>query len=71
MIKYINKAVILLAVFIGFSSCEDYLDKSIETDLTINEVFKNFNNAQGFTEEMYAMVVDWHCGSLATFYVHG
>jgi hypothetical protein len=59
MIKYIYKAVILLTVFFVVSSCEDYLDKSIETDLTINEVFKNFNNAQGFTEEMYAMVVDY------------
>ena len=59
MIKHITKIVLLLSVFVGISSCEDYLDKSIETDVTINEVFKNFTNAQGFTEEMYAMVVDY------------
>jgi len=42
-----------------FFSCEDYLDKTIETDLTVDEVFKNFDNAQGFVEEMYAMIVDY------------
>ncbi len=41
------------------ASCEDYLDKTIETDLNQGEVFKNFNNAQGFVEEMYAMVVNY------------
>jgi len=45
------------------SSCEDYLDKTIETDLDVQEVFKNFNNAQGFVEEMYALVVNYGTGT--------
>ncbi len=40
-------------------SCEDYLDKAPESTLTEEEVFKNFNNAQGFIEEMYVLVVDY------------
>lgn len=40
-------------------SCEDYLDKTIETDLSINEVFQDFDNSQGWVEEMYAMMVDY------------
>ena len=55
--------IIKFLFLIGFvaisSSCEDYLDKTIETDLNKEEVFKNFNNAQGFIEEMYAMVVNY------------
>lgn len=41
------------------TSCEEYLDKTIETDLDQAEVFKNFDNSQGFVEEMYAMVVNY------------
>jgi hypothetical protein len=40
-------------------SCEEYLDKTIETDLSIDEVFQNFDNSQGWVEEMYAMMVDY------------
>ncbi|SHJ01111.1 RagB/SusD family nutrient uptake outer membrane protein [Pseudozobellia thermophila] len=52
---------LLIAIcFLGLlASCEDYLDKSIETELTKEEVFKNFDSAQGFVEEMYAMIVDY------------
>jgi hypothetical protein len=51
--------IICLIGLTGLLSCEDYLDKTIETDLEIEEVFKDFNNSQGFVEEMYAMIVDY------------
>ncbi len=48
-----------MCLLLGSFSCEEYLDKTIETDLDQEEVFKNFDNAQGFVEEMYAMVVNY------------
>ncbi|MGB3587421.1 MAG: hypothetical protein WBA23_12820, partial [Tunicatimonas sp.] len=59
-----NKFCIKIASILGSlllitTSCEDYLDKTIETNLDQEEVFKNFVNVQGFVEEMYAMVVNY------------
>jgi hypothetical protein len=52
------KILIILALVFQFS-CEDYLD--VEPDAVINEevVFSSFTNAQGFVEEMYALVVSY------------
>ncbi len=40
-------------------SCEDYLDQAPESALDEKEVFSSFKNAQGFVEEMYALVVSY------------
>ncbi|GAA4300304.1 RagB/SusD family nutrient uptake outer membrane protein [Aestuariibaculum suncheonense] len=40
-------------------SCEDYLDKSEETNISEEEAFKNFINFQGFTEELYQCIPDF------------
>src|SRR5699024_937654 len=37
-------------------SCEDYLMKSPESNISEEEAFKNFKNFQGFTEELYALI---------------
>ncbi len=54
---YFNKRI-LLPVFLicgmlGLVSCEDYLDKSPQSDIDVTEAYKNFKNFQGFTEELY------------------
>ena len=49
--------IILFLGLISLSSCEEYLDVAPESILTEEEVFSTFNNAQGFVEEMYALVV--------------
>lgn len=46
-------------VFLFSYSCEDYLDKAPESTLTEEDVFKDFDHAQGFVEEMYQLVVDY------------
>ncbi len=46
-------SLILIAGLLGFVSCEDYLDKSPESDISETEPFENFENFQGFTEELY------------------
>ncbi|WP_139956624.1 RagB/SusD family nutrient uptake outer membrane protein [Flavicella sediminum] len=58
MKNYIIKILFILVLVLSYS-CEDYLDKAPESDLDQNEVFSTFNNAQGFVEEMYALVVDY------------
>ena len=37
----------------GFSSCEDYLDKDPDSNVSPETPFKNFQNAQGYVEEIY------------------
>lgn len=39
-------------------SCENYLDKSPETDINDKIVFGNFTSFQGFVEEMYNCIMD-------------
>lgn len=40
-------------------SCEKYLDKQEESILSAEEAFKNFNNFQGYTEELYHCIVNF------------
>jgi hypothetical protein len=71
MKKYIFKSVVILA-FLSSFSCEDYLDKAPESSLSVNEVFKDFDHAQGFIEELYAYVVEYgNGGHWQTDYIYG
>ena len=55
--KYIFSLACLLVV-LGGASCTSYLDRAPESIINENEVFKNFTNFQGFTEEMYMLIPD-------------
>jgi len=47
MKKYINNIVkysIVLSVLLISGSCEDYLEKSSDSDISSEEAFKNFEN---------------------------
>lgn len=52
-IKYILILVILTA------SCEDYLDKSPDSEIDEGAIFTNFLNFQGFVEELYNCITDY------------
>ena len=54
----INLLLLVLLLFYS-SSCEEYLDKTIEAEVTEEDVFKNFFNYQGFVETAYAQIVDF------------
>ncbi|MBK3519380.1 RagB/SusD family nutrient uptake outer membrane protein [Carboxylicivirga marina] len=54
-IKYILFAVVVLFL----TACEDYLDLAPENDLSLEEVFQDFQNAQGWMDECYMYVVDY------------
>ena len=49
---------IVLAGLILTTSCEDYLDKAPEVNITEKDVFSKFISFQGFVEDLYQCVVD-------------
>ncbi|MDX1471334.1 MAG: RagB/SusD family nutrient uptake outer membrane protein, partial [Flavobacteriaceae bacterium] len=49
-----------LLIIIGFTSCEDYLDKAPELGLTEEDVFAEFESARGFLDQNYDMLEDFH-----------
>jgi hypothetical protein len=56
-IRIILSAGIFLMVF-GIVSCKKYLDRPLDANITDKDVFVNFRNFQGFTEELYACLPD-------------
>jgi hypothetical protein len=50
--------VIFLMLILISTSCEDYLDKAPEADITDKDAFGNFTSFQGFVEELYNCVMD-------------
>lgn len=70
--KFSLRIIVVILVTFSLFACEEYLDKAPETDLSENEVFKDFQNAQGFVEEMYMYVVDYtYGGHWQTFFMMG
>ncbi|PWG81324.1 RagB/SusD family nutrient uptake outer membrane protein [Pararcticibacter amylolyticus] len=59
--KYIKTIISCFVVWaaVCFSSCEKYLDKDDQTNISEKEAFKNFTNFQGFTEELYNCIVNF------------
>lgn len=56
--KKISKYLVIISALIFASSCEDYLDRPAQSDLPVEEIFKDFAHAQGFVEVMYRYVVN-------------
>lgn len=55
---YIGFSAILVVLILSSTSCEDYLDKAPEADITEQDVYTNFTSFQGFIEELYNCVMD-------------
>jgi starch-binding outer membrane protein, SusD/RagB family len=62
----ISLPIILLLFFIGLSSCEDYLEKTPESDISEEEIFANYESFQGFVDVMYGILVDYNRHALTT-----
>ena len=58
-IKIILSCGVLSASSSLMTSCEKYLDKEEQSILSPDEAFKNFNNFQGYTEELYHCIVNF------------
>jgi hypothetical protein len=59
--KKISKYIVILSALIFATSCEDYLDRPNQSDLPVEDVFKDFVHAQGFVEVMYRYVNNQAC----------
>lgn len=62
--------IFLVFIALGLSSCEDYLDKAPEADITDKEVFGSFVSYQGFVEEMYNCIADPHKALAGNIYIN-
>lgn len=56
--KKVSKYILIISALLFASSCEDYLDRPMQADLPMEDVFKDFVHAQGFVEVMYRYVVN-------------
>ncbi len=60
--KYIGIAFLLSVTLLLSTSCEDYLDKSPQADVTEKDVYGNFRSFQGFVEQMYNCIMGHNMG---------
>ncbi|MDE5675242.1 MAG: RagB/SusD family nutrient uptake outer membrane protein, partial [Muribaculaceae bacterium] len=58
ILKTVGAAAFCLTLMTAFSSCEDYLDKEPDSDVSSDTPFKNFTNMQGYVEEIYNCIPD-------------
>jgi starch-binding outer membrane protein, SusD/RagB family len=57
----------LLITLIALSSCEDYLNMPNEASTTQEEIFSTYESFQGFQDQLYLNLVDYHnTGMVAT-----
>lgn len=57
-IKFLGVAALGISLASGLASCEDYLDKSPDSNVNADTPFKNFTNMQGYVEEIYNCIPD-------------
>jgi starch-binding outer membrane protein, SusD/RagB family len=58
--KPITYILLFVAGIFVFSSCDKYLDKTPEADVTDADVFGNYEAFQGFVDPMYSYVIDYN-----------
>jgi hypothetical protein len=57
-VKYFISIFLISVLGISVTSCEDYLNKAPESDISDKDAFGNFVSFQGFIEEMYNCIMD-------------
>lgn len=57
-ISYIIISLFVIQCGIIFTSCENYLDKAPDSDISEKDAFGNFQSFQGFVEQMYNLIQD-------------
>lgn len=60
---------VLIALTVPLNSCEDYLDKAPQADITEKDAYGNFLSFQGFIEEMYVCIMDPNKGGAWNAYL--
>ena len=57
-IKFFGAIALGMTLTAGMTSCEDYLDKEPDSNVSSDTPFKNFTNMQGYVEEIYNCIPD-------------
>lgn len=65
-ISKLSKITLLIVAAMLLPSCEDYLERTPEADVSDTDAFVNFTNFQGYVEEIYNTIPDhvsrvWSC----------
>lgn len=63
--------VFILLTIVGLTACKKYLDKAPAADVSPTDAFINFNNFQGFTEELYSCIPEFTSKTWATDWILG
>lgn len=58
ILSIITRFALAAGSVLMMASCEDYLDKNPESNVNKEDAFKNFNNFQGYIEEIYNCIPD-------------
>ena len=58
--KTINYVILFIAGIFLFSSCDKYLDKTPEAEVTDSDIFGNYESFQGFEDVMYGYMIDYN-----------
>lgn len=58
ILSIITRFALAVGSVLMMASCEDYLDKNPESNVNKEDAFKNFNNFQGYIEEIYNCIPD-------------
>ena len=53
-------SVLMMALFIGMSSCEDYLDVDPDFGLSEEDVFSSYESVRGYLDNCYDVLLDIH-----------
>jgi hypothetical protein len=78
--KTLRTSTLLFATAVALLSCQDFLDKEADAIVAEGEAFKNFNNFQGYIEEIYNCIPDkeknywttsWNWGDDEVFNLEG
>ncbi len=57
--RFYSIFLVLISLWCTVSSCQKYLDKTIHSEISDNQAFKDFVNFQGFVEELYGGIPDF------------
>jgi len=64
--KTVNYIVCFIAGIFILTSCDKYLDKTPEAEVTDNDIFGNYTSFQGVVDDMYRYIVDYNSENLVS-----
>ena len=66
MFKSIYKITFFLALLLSVTSCDEYLDRTPDAEVTELDIFGTYEDFQGFIDPMYSYIIDYNSHALTT-----